>query len=99
MNKRTWCYIEKPNIFCIKCPICNSENLAWSEYEHHIWCYNCEKDYNNYESIFDGPIPINTAIILGLNFDRYNIETKKLKNTIFQLKNMKLKYMNKELYC
>jgi hypothetical protein len=83
MDKRKWCYILPPYIFEMKCPKCKGINITWSEYEHHIWCYDCEQDLNpkdtEYAGIFSGPVPVNVSYILGLHFDRINFETNKVE--------------------
>ena len=79
MEKRTWHYIQKPQEHDISCPVCESRNLAWSEFENCIWCYKCEKDYDNYVSALSGPVPVRVALMLGISFDRYNMETKKVE--------------------
>lgn len=79
LSKRTWHYIQKPQDFGVTCPLCESTNLAWSEYEKHIWCYACEKDLNNYHSMLDGPVPMNVATMLGVSFDIFNMTTGKVE--------------------
>ncbi len=79
MKKRTWHYIQKPQEHDISCPECGGVNLAWSEFENHIWCYDCQKDLNNYTSALSGPVPVQVALMLGISFDRYNMETKKVE--------------------
>lgn len=27
------------------CPINKKHDITWSEFNQHIWCYECEKDY------------------------------------------------------
>ena len=27
------------------CPINKHHKIVWSEFEKHIWCYDCQKDY------------------------------------------------------
>jgi len=27
------------------CPIDKSHRIDWSEFNYHVWCYECEKDY------------------------------------------------------
>lgn len=77
--KRTWHYLMKPQEFEIVCPICKGSNLNWSEYAKHIWCYDCKKDIKDFENHYDGPIPMGVASMLGLNFDIYNMKTKKIE--------------------
>ena len=78
MRKRKHIYIQHPTIYCISCDKCNGRNIDWSEYEHKIWCYDCKVDTDGTEGIFDGPIPINTCRMLGINFWRMNLKTEKI---------------------
>lgn len=75
LKKRVECYVLKPDQFSIKCDICGGTNIHWSEYEHLIWCYDCEKDTKGTGGIFDGPIPVKVCELMGIVFDKYNIET------------------------
>ena len=75
MRKRKWIYIQKPQVYCIACDICGGDNIEWSEFEHLIWCYDCEKDTRGNGGVFDGPIPIGAAGLLGMNFDRIELKT------------------------
>ncbi len=34
-----------------RCPVGHA-NLTWSEFNEHIWCYKCEKDYHYAEDCF-----------------------------------------------
>jgi hypothetical protein len=54
-------------------------NIEWSEYEHKIWCYDCEIDTEGFKGIFDGPIPLQASRLLGITFDRINLETKQIE--------------------
>jgi len=79
--KRTHCYVQKPDVYDICCPICSSTNITWSEFEKHIWCYECEKDILlsiYHAGIFSGPIPVGVCEILGVVFDRINIVTEEI---------------------
>lgn len=48
-------YLQRPNANAIwlfapqeygyRCPAGHA-NIYWSEWEEHIWCYKCEKDYH-----------------------------------------------------
>lgn len=53
-------------------------NIQWSEYAHHIWCFDCEKDVKGTEGIFGGPIGINCATVLGMSFDKWDLINKKI---------------------
>ena len=75
LKKRKTCLVQKPQIYEIECDICGGENLHWSEYDHLIWCYDCEKDTKGTGGIFDGPVPVGMAQLLGLCFDEIDIET------------------------
>lgn len=83
MNKRTWHYLLNPKEFGITCSKCGGTNIEWSEYERHIWCYDCEIDDDGQPGIFGGPIPINLSLAMGMHFDRYNMETNEIE--IFDL--------------
>ena len=75
MRKRKWIYIQKPQDYEISCNLCNGSNIAWSEYEHMIWCYDCKKDVPGDGGVFDGPIPLRASRLLGLDFDRIELKT------------------------
>ena len=75
MEKRTWCYCMKPTAYEISCDLCGGTNIHWSEFEHMIWCYDCEKDTPGNPGIFDGPIPIKLCEMLGMSFDRIDLTT------------------------
>jgi hypothetical protein len=61
------------------CDKCSGTNIQWSEYEHKIWCYDCEIDTDGTKGIFDGPIGIQTCYLIGLTFDRINLETQQIE--------------------
>ncbi len=73
MNKRTWIYVLLPARYEIHCDRCHGSNIEWSEYEGLIWCYDCKIDTRGDGGIFDGPIPLGGAQLLGLSFDRINL--------------------------
>ena len=66
-------------MFDMSCDKCGGTSIEWSEYEHKIWCYDCEIDTEGNKGIFDGPIPLRATYLLGLNFDRINLETEQLE--------------------
>lgn len=74
-NKRTWYYCQSPVVFEMQCDKCEGQNITWSEFERMIWCYDCEIDTEGYKGIFDGPVPIHISGLIGMSFDRYNMET------------------------
>ena len=78
MRKRRWCYAQYPRVYEVLCDLCAGHNTTWSEYERHIWCYDCKKDTKGTGGIFDGPIPIGAMNILGVRFDRINLKTGKI---------------------
>jgi len=58
------------------CPHNSEHKFTWSEFEHRLWCFDCEIDFEpSHWGIFDGPIPMNLSLMMGISFDRINIET------------------------
>jgi hypothetical protein len=76
LKKRTWIYVQNPREYEITCDKCGGVNIEWSEFEAHIWCYECKIDTKGTEGVFGGPIPIEAAKILGMSFDRYDMVNK-----------------------
>jgi len=74
MIKRIDCYVCSPVSMDLVCPKCKGVNIAWSEWEKHIWCYDCNLDVE-YKSSGFGPVPMEMASMLGLDLRRYNIES------------------------
>lgn len=80
MNKRTWHYLLQPAQFEMGPCDCGNKDLQWSEFERHLWCAKCEKDFiPENKGVFDGPIPVHFAKMIGMTFDRYNMETQKVE--------------------
>jgi len=83
VEKRKWFYTLPPAAYEITCSQCSGSNLWWSEYDNHIWCYDCEIDFNPeygpHAGIFCGPIPLQASYTMGLVFDKFNIETGKIE--------------------
>ena len=79
MKKRKWCYVVPPYMFDIACDKCEGSNIAWSEFEHCIWCFDCKIDTRGTGGIFDGPIPLHAVYLLGLTFDKVNLETNQIE--------------------
>lgn len=59
---------------------CGNEDLQWSEFERHLWCDKCQRDFiPDNIGAFDGPIPVRVSALLGMTFDRYNMETQRVE--------------------
>jgi hypothetical protein len=55
---------------------CGNVQTQWSEFVDLLYCDKCQKDFTpEHWGIFDGPIPVETAQLLGICFDRYEIAT------------------------
>ncbi len=78
MTKRKWCYAQSPAVYQINCDLCGGHDITWSEFEHMIWCFKCEKDTPGNGGIFDGPIPVGVCKMMGIVFDRIDLETGKV---------------------
>ena len=95
LRKRKYIYANNPARYEIRCDKCNGENIWWSEYESHIWCYDCEIDTSGTEGIFGGPICFNAMRLVGLTFDRINLETEQLE--ICKIEDNELKWVERKL--
>lgn len=62
-------------------PGCPCGNVAqYSEYVDKLWCSKCCCDFTpEHWGIFDGPIPVNITRLLGISFDRINLETNEIE--------------------
>lgn len=80
MNRRTWVYCQSPKAYEIASCDCGNEDTQWSELEDHLWCEKCQKDFiPAHNGIFDGPIPMRVAEMMGIRFDRIMIESGKIE--------------------
>ena len=77
MEKREWCWIQKPTIYEITCDLCRGQNITWSEFEGMIFCYDCKKNTRGTSGIFGGPIPMELCAMYGISFDRIHLKTEK----------------------
>jgi hypothetical protein len=77
--KRTWVYAQPPSDYEMSpCP-CGNADTEWSEWKNHLWCPKCQKDFiPEHKGVFDGPIPIEVAKLLGMDFRRVDLETGKI---------------------
>jgi hypothetical protein len=64
----------EPYLYDIECDLCHGMHITWSEFDHKIWCFDCEKDTKGTDGIFSGPIPIQAAsMMMGVSFDRIRL--------------------------
>lgn len=78
--KRTWHYLLQPKQFEMGPCECGNFDLQWSEWERHLWCDKCQIDFiPENKGVFDGPIPGRIAALLGMTFDRYNMDTQRVE--------------------
>lgn len=76
LEKRTWHYLRQPSHFEMAPCSCGNAETQWSEFAKHLWCAKCEKDFiPEHDGLFSGPILANVDTLLGIDFDRFNIET------------------------
>ena len=77
--KRKWCYAQLPAEYGIGPCKCGNADLQWSEWKGHVWCVKCERDFiPEHNGVFDGPIQLRTANMLGMRFDRIDLRTMKV---------------------
>jgi hypothetical protein len=68
-------YIQRPSAYEIGGCDCGNADPDWSEFKGHLWCATCQKDFiPKHGGVFDGPIPINVAHMLGLCFSRLHLK-------------------------
>jgi len=78
--KRTSHYVQSPWEYEMECPKCGGKKIEWSEWDDCLWGYSCKKDLRitrKSSGVFNGPIPIKAAELLGMCFDRWDMEKKK----------------------
>jgi hypothetical protein len=86
-ERRTWHYILPPIVYDMRCDKCwdgelnskTGKNITWSEFAHKIWCYDCKIDTEGFDGVFGGPIPMHASYLMGLCFDRWNLETNEIE--------------------
>jgi|ERR1700722_513738 len=80
LEKRRWCYVQIPQVYEVAPCACGNADTVWSEFRGYIWCPKCEIDFiPEHNGVFDGPIPVATAGLLGMSFDRLNLETDQIE--------------------
>lgn len=79
LERRTWCYAQRPAAYDIAPCACGNAYPEWSEFKGHMWCEGCKLDFiPEHNGVFDGPIPVGIAGILGMSFDRVDLATMKV---------------------
>jgi len=86
-------FIMEPTRYAIRCDLCDSINITWSEYEHLIWCYDCQNDTAGTGGIFDGPIPLKAAELLGMSLDKVHLKTGERFTPVVNKETHKLEYV------
>jgi hypothetical protein len=97
--KRIWHYVQNPATYEVTCPKCGGNNIEWSEWAEHLWCYSCQKDFKitvKSMGVFSGPIPMEVSGLLGMCFDRWDMEKKKF--IVWDEENKKDVYLSKKEY-
>ncbi len=80
LKRRTHSYILSPGSFGISGCTCGNGETQWSEFEQHLWCDKCEKDFIPEQGgVFDGPISVDVCACLGIVFDRISLETGEIE--------------------
>lgn len=76
-KKRRWVYVMRPAAYELSgCPSCGNSDPEWSEWQGHLWCAHCQKDFvPAFNGMFDGPIPVQAAALMGISFGRRSIRT------------------------
>ena len=82
LRKRKWTYVQYPSVYEVFCDKCGGTNTTWSEYEHLIWCYDCEVDTEGTLGIFGGPIPIRLTELFGVSFYRVYLKTNRIMKPV-----------------
>lgn len=81
---RTHVYGSPAVQYGLCCPRNRKHKIEHSEFESHIWCYVCEKDYfipqeSYYAGIFSGIIMYEVSkILMGITYNRINIQTHEI---------------------
>lgn len=80
-KKRIWVLMQPPSIYEMgACPKCENTSTVWSEWDDHVWCPECNLDFIPQDKgVFDGPVCMQVCRMLGIYFDRQNLETGEIE--------------------
>jgi hypothetical protein len=79
-KRRTWVYVQRPKEYQISGCDCGNADPDWSEFAGMLWCAPCQRDFRPlHNGIFDGPILVNCARLLGIDLRRFNLETQQIE--------------------
>lgn len=77
---RTWVYLQPPIDYGMGLCACGHPQPQWSEFKRYLWCPACKIDFQPEDAgVFDGPILVNTAALMGMHFTRYILATGKIE--------------------
>lgn len=80
LKKREWFYAQSPATYEMAGCECGNNDCEWSEFEKHLWCAKCEKDFTpKHSGLFDGPVGINLCEMVGIFFHQINTKSGKLR--------------------
>jgi hypothetical protein len=82
LARRTWAYVCQPFDYEIVCDLCGGHNITWSEWEHMIWCYDCQRDTPGTGGIFDGPIAFEACEMLGIPLWHVDLATGRVSKPV-----------------
>ena len=75
-TKRSTVYIMRPEEYSMSGCECGNTDPDWSEFEKHLWCKFCAKDFiPAHGGLFNGPIPIEVCRLMGTRFDQVDLVT------------------------
>jgi hypothetical protein len=73
--KRAWVYVRRPAHFGMSGCECGNADPEWSEFAGQLWCGDCGRDFAPESGgVFDGPIGVNAARLLGIDFRTASLE-------------------------
>lgn len=79
-EKRTWVYLRPPKHFDMAPCECGNHDTQWSEFAKHLWCATCGIDFEpKHTGVLGTPIPIKTAHLMGIDFDRVQLATDQIE--------------------